>query len=102
MEALIDSFCDLDMRFIFSKMEYGMNTCNISNYYNLFPSIVIYLVNTSSLHESIQWDYKPIYKKLSEDFIREFQNKVVWAWIFKKQTLSEEFRQEFAHKLNWD
>ena len=32
--------------------------------------------------------------KLSEDFIREFKNKVNWKNIFKHQKLSEEFKKE--------
>ena len=40
------------------------------------------------------------YQKLSENFIREFQNKVHWAEISAQQTLSENFKKEFKFKLN--
>ena len=36
---------------------------------------------------------------LSEDFIREFQDKVDWIGISKYQTLSEDFIREFKDKL---
>ena len=41
------------------------------------------------------------YQKLSEDFIREFQNKVNWYLISRCQKLSEEFIREFQEKVDW-
>ena len=41
-----------------------------------------------------------IYQTLSEDFIREFSDRVDWVWISIYQKLSKEFRIEFADKLN--
>ncbi|GIY32772.1 uncharacterized protein CEXT_484971 [Caerostris extrusa] len=38
---------------------------------------------------------------LSEDFIREFQDKVNWVNITGKQALSEHFIREFQDKVNW-
>ena len=38
---------------------------------------------------------------LSEDFIREFQDKVDWLYISKFQTLSEDFIREFKDKVWW-
>ena len=40
-------------------------------------------------------------QKLSEDFIREFSDKVDWCNISEYQKLSENFIREFADKLNW-
>lgn len=40
-------------------------------------------------------------QNLSEDFIREFQDKLEWRLISSWQKLSESFIQEFSHKLNW-
>ena len=34
------------------------------------------------------------YQKLSENFIREFKDKVNWEYISKYQTLSEDFKKE--------
>ena len=36
---------------------------------------------------------------LSEDFIKEFKDKVYWYWISKFQNLSKEFKEEFKTKL---
>jgi hypothetical protein len=41
------------------------------------------------------------YQTLSEDFIRQFQDKVDWTGISWKQILSEDFIREFQDKLNW-
>jgi hypothetical protein len=37
---------------------------------------------------------------LSEPFIREFQDRVCWEWIFEHQLLSPEFREEFREEFN--
>ena len=49
----------------------------------------------------IDWDYISCYQKLSEDFIREFQDKVDWNWISEYQKLSVKFIREFQNKMNW-
>lgn len=41
-------------------------------------------------------------EKLSEEFIREFQDKVFWIHISIYQKLSEAFIKEFAHKVDWE
>ena len=56
--------------------------------------------NYTSLDE-IGWDYISINKKLSENFIREFQNKINWGYISEYQKLSEGFIREFQNKVNW-
>ena len=43
-----------------------------------------------------------MYQKLSEDFIREFQDKVCWGSISENQKLSEPFIREFQDKVHWD
>ena len=48
------------------------------------------------------WDAISNYQNLSEDFIREFQNKIDWNNIFYYQVLSEDFIREFQDKVNWD
>ena len=40
-------------------------------------------------------------QKLSEDFIREFKDKVNWVYISQYQKLSEDFIREFKGKINW-
>jgi len=38
--------------------------------------------------------------ELSEDFIREFKDRVIWFLIFRYQRLSEEFLIEFIDEIN--
>lgn len=52
--------------------------------------------------EEVDWDYISVYKKLTEDFIREFKNNVDWLFISINQTLSESFIREFKHNINWE
>ena len=40
--------------------------------------------------------------KLSEDFIRKYEDKLCFIEISEHQTLSEDFIEEFAHKVNWN
>jgi hypothetical protein len=47
------------------------------------------------------WKRISQHQKLSEDFIREYQDKVDWGYISIHQTLSEEFIREFKDKVNW-
>jgi len=39
---------------------------------------------------------------LSEDFIREFQDKLDWIYISAYQKLSKDFILEFKNKVNWN
>ena len=52
--------------------------------------------------EDIDWNYISIYLKLSENFIREFKDKVDWKWISIRQEFSYSFICEFREKLNLD
>ena len=59
--------------------------------------------NYTSL-DSVKWTYISIYQKLSENFIREFQDKINWNNISKYQKFSPEFIKEFdlnIDKDNW-
>ena len=47
------------------------------------------------------WSNMSEYQKLSEPFIREFQDDVDWDNISKYQTLSEPFMREFKDRFNW-
>jgi len=47
----------------------------------------------------IDWHNISAHEKLSEDFIREFADRVNWYWISGHQTLSKKFRKEFKHLL---
>lgn len=49
----------------------------------------------------VNWNYISKYMILSEDFIREFKDKVYWYNICENQTLSEDFIKEFSNYVNW-
>jgi hypothetical protein len=51
--------------------------------------------------DKVNWNMISIYQKLSEDFIREFQDKVNWYFISQNQKLSEKFIREFQDKISW-
>jgi hypothetical protein len=51
--------------------------------------------------DKVEWNVISIHQTLSEDFIREFQDKVCWRWISGHQKLSDDFLQEFSHNINW-
>ena len=67
----------------------------------------------NNLKNKVQWEqyYDPSFNwndiefyqdnKLSDDFIREFQDKVDWNFISKYQKLSENFIREFQDKVDW-
>jgi hypothetical protein len=47
------------------------------------------------------WAYISLYQILSEDFIREFKDRVSWYWISRCQKLSENFIREFKNEVTW-
>jgi hypothetical protein len=49
----------------------------------------------------LPWWWISRYQKLSEDFIREFQDRVDWNDISSNQKLSEGFIIEFQDKVDW-
>ena len=51
--------------------------------------------------ESIDWEGISRNQTLSEDFIREFKDKVNWDYISAFQSLSEEFIEKMKDKVNW-
>jgi len=48
------------------------------------------------------WTNLATTQKLSEDFMREFQNKLPWYLISSCQKLSEDFIREFQDKVDWE
>ena len=52
-------------------------------------------------NNTVDWNRIIWYQTLSEEFIREFQDRVNWSDISFKQTLSEEFIKEFKDKVYW-
>ena len=51
--------------------------------------------------DKVDWDCISIYQKLSENFIREIQDRVVWRCISIYQKLSEDFMREFQDRVDW-
>ncbi len=47
------------------------------------------------------WTTVSKYKYLSEDFIKEFKDKVNWPYISAHQKLSEDFIREFQDRIDW-
>ena len=53
----------------------------------------------------VEWDYISIYQNLSEDFIRNekpFISPMNWTYISEYQKLSENFIREFKNNVNWE
>jgi hypothetical protein len=51
-------------------------------------------------HEYLDWPLVSKAQKLSEKFIEDFQDKVIWQHIFEWQSsLSPEFKEKWKHKL---
>ena len=51
--------------------------------------------------DKVYWGSISTYQHLAEDFIREFKDKVNWLTISVSQQLSEDFIREFADKVDW-
>ena len=51
--------------------------------------------------DKIDWYKISIHQKLSENFIPEFQDKINWSRLSMKRKFSEEFIEEFETKIDW-
>ena len=77
--------------------------------YILFKRLHIYSENTTLtrhfkrytlfLNLRDNWNEISQYQSLSEDFIRDFKDRVHWGYILECQTLSEDFLEEFKAHL---
>ena len=52
-------------------------------------------------NKNVDWTDISIDYKLSENFIREFENEINWDNISYYQNLSENFIREFKDKVSW-
>ena len=68
---------------------------DISKYQKLSESFI------REFQDKVDWYWTSKSQKLSESFIREFQDKVDWYWVSKYQKLSEDFIREFENKAGW-
>ncbi len=98
---------DLDAKEFVNKQEERMIiTCNkltaelgsMANIEEIIESIKMILSNISfnekeekeeEKEKKLDWDDISKHQKLSEDFIRKFEDKINWEWISARQVLSE-------------
>src|SRR3712207_8820663 len=46
--------------------------------------------------------FRSRYQKLSEEFIKKYQDRLDWCYVSIKQNLSEEFIEKYNDSLDWD
>ena len=83
--------------------ETGVNYDNIPNI-NWSKISTDYKLSENFIREfkdKVDWVYISKHQILSENFIKEFEDKVDWFWICFSQTLSEDFIREFQNKVDW-
>jgi len=69
----------------------------ISNNYALSENFM------REFQDKINWNIiSAYYHKLSENFIREFKDKLGWDYISMNQKLSENFIREFQNDVYWN
>ena len=51
--------------------------------------------------DRVDWEWISQYQHLSEGFIREFADRVYWYWISKYKHLSEDFIRKFTDRVYW-
>jgi hypothetical protein len=69
--------------------------CYISKYQKLSEEFI------KDFQDNINWDNISACQKLSKEFIKEFQDKVSWDYISTYQKLSEDFIKEFQNNIYW-
>ena len=65
------------------------NLTNLNKIIKLYPNIKFIYKNKEVNYEFVK------------DFIKEFQDKVVWSSISERQKLSEDFLKKFQDKVVW-
>jgi hypothetical protein len=88
-------FLNKELRTNYKSLD-NVDWYNISKYQKLSEDFI------REFQDEVDWDNISSYQKLSEDFIREFQNKVDWYWISLNQKLSEDFIKEFNLNIDED
>ena len=69
----------------FIQTNNNVNLCEISFYYKLSENFI------RKFQDKVEWHFISEYQNLSESFIREFKDKVYWIKISVHQKLSESF-----------
>ena len=87
----------------FLNKELGTNYKSLDdvNWYNISLCQKLSEDFIREFQDKINWDLISEFQKLSEEFIREFQVKFDWFYISEYQKLSEEFIREFQDKVDW-
>ena len=81
------------------KSEQELHFCDwdaISRIYYLTDEFI------REFQDKVSWSNLSEHQKLSESIMREFEDKIIWGYISMAQSLSEEFIREFQHLLNWN
>lgn len=74
---------------------------NLHNTDTHIRSSVVDYIKRKTITED-EWEWVSINSNLSEDFIREFQDKLNWYNISEYQKLSEDFIREFQYEVEWN
>jgi hypothetical protein len=98
-EALIKELRKYLMNNEFLTKKRNFSKIKIENNISRLPFNIVRDINSVI---SLDWYNISYCQRLSEDFIREFQDKVHWINISGYQTLSEDFIREFQNRLVWD
>ena len=89
-----------ESNYIKNKYGYSVNPgtawYEISKYQQLSENFI------KEFQDRVYWKYISMYQPLSEDFIREFQGRVKWKWISAYQHLSEDFIRKFKNRVKWE
>jgi hypothetical protein len=73
----------------------------ILNFGHLSEEFLRETIKQCNICDSGTWSVISSEQKLSEDFIREFEDKVDWRFISLDQKLSYSFIREFQDKVDW-
>jgi hypothetical protein len=94
MDFLNNKYSEKEIRKAINQLSKN-NWYNISEYQTLSEDFI------REFQDKVDWSFISRYQKLSEDFIRQFQDKVNWNMISFYQKLSEDFIREFQDKVDW-
>ena len=79
--------------FVREHKDWNHNWNNISKNSKLTEEFI------KEFKDKLNWNKISQYQKLSEKFIEEMKDYVVWSKIARYQTLSEGFKKEYKNKL---
>ena len=89
------------LKFLNKELGTNYNSLDDVNWHNISKCQKLSENFIREFQNKVYWYYIVKYQKLSENFIREFQNEVNWYYIVKCQKLSENFIREFQDKMDW-